>query len=548
MSDERITSLPVLSDLDGSEWLVVDDGSATYRTSSDTYARVVSTDTEVTVGTDGDYATVSEALEGISDRYPVHSTLGWTVTVRLLTGYVWAENVYIRALDLSWVDIVSDDATVTVDRSSLGSDPDGGHRTAFGGYEGAKLPKLGCKLDMDTSGTLSGTRLMGCRTGAWGMIDSTGGLSGGAERLWELAKDARGILAQGIIENGLGIGVRLSNGSNFYGANGTIKGCDDANFAMASGQAVLNDTDLQNAGSDAFRCTGNGDAQLIRANGSGAGRNAVRNLGVAHIDARGMIADDVAGDTFYQEGTGSIDAGKHGYPDTASLLRSGGHAVNAIGRGSVDVDSAALDNATNNAVNVSRGAVVNISRATGTDGKLSQVVNKATPDGLIFSESGPHPALPVVLPSPRGWTVNTGTPTHGLYTSPMSSARNRQAIMLPTDGNVHSVVAEVFVPDGTPSWALQAHWVNPTTNTGDVRILARVTDSPAVAQGDDFASEGSLSIILNETVTDPGQHIRQVVTGSAQTMTGIVPIELGSWTNSTLGADVALVFIEIVEA
>lgn len=39
MSDERITSLPVLSDLDGSEWLVADDGSTTYRTPSDIYRK-----------------------------------------------------------------------------------------------------------------------------------------------------------------------------------------------------------------------------------------------------------------------------------------------------------------------------------------------------------------------------------------------------------------------------------------------------------------------------------------------------------------------------
>lgn len=73
MSDERITSLPVLSDLDGSEWLAVDDGSTTYRLPSDTYQQRFVEDVAADHGADPSGA--SDDTQAFADAIATGRTL-----------------------------------------------------------------------------------------------------------------------------------------------------------------------------------------------------------------------------------------------------------------------------------------------------------------------------------------------------------------------------------------------------------------------------------------------------------------------------------------
>lgn len=74
---------------------------------------------EVTVGATGDFATLSEAIQSVSETYTPAANSG-QMSIRILTGTVLAEQVeFYNGSDLSWIRIISDDAIVPVNFASL---------------------------------------------------------------------------------------------------------------------------------------------------------------------------------------------------------------------------------------------------------------------------------------------------------------------------------------------------------------------------------------------------------------------------------------------
>jgi hypothetical protein len=111
----------------------------------------LSTDLTVTVGTGGDYGTINNALADLYEKYyPIYVTSGFTVEVRLLSGFVMAEQVLIENLDMGWMRIYGEDLEIPIIRSAL-TESFGGGYPAFGVVRGI-LPELRRKFIMDDSG------------------------------------------------------------------------------------------------------------------------------------------------------------------------------------------------------------------------------------------------------------------------------------------------------------------------------------------------------------------------------------------------------------
>lgn len=68
-----------------------------------------------TVGTGGDFPNLNAALEHLSLKWSAYNLNGYTVELRLLPGFIMEEQVIVRNLDLSWITITAEDATVTID-------------------------------------------------------------------------------------------------------------------------------------------------------------------------------------------------------------------------------------------------------------------------------------------------------------------------------------------------------------------------------------------------------------------------------------------------
>ena len=144
-------TIALIGDVTGSTTF---DGSAnaTITTSSGSSggdAGIVEADATYTIGSGGDYTTISAALVALSKNRP--KAPGYTATLNLLAGFILEENVSVSYMDLSWIKIIGADAKTMIDSSVSGA--------AFHAIN-ATLPRIEQTFEADTAGTPSyGVRL-----------------------------------------------------------------------------------------------------------------------------------------------------------------------------------------------------------------------------------------------------------------------------------------------------------------------------------------------------------------------------------------------------
>ena len=121
-----------------------------------------STNITVTVGSGGDYTTINSALEYLSGFYPLYKSNGVTATIQLLAGFVMAEQVLVKGLNLGWITITGVDAETNITHTALTTNftsTDYGFSSypAFGASRGGTLPRVGQLFNMNlgTGGTSS---------------------------------------------------------------------------------------------------------------------------------------------------------------------------------------------------------------------------------------------------------------------------------------------------------------------------------------------------------------------------------------------------------
>jgi hypothetical protein len=99
-----------------------------------------------TVGVGGDFPTINDALTFVSKTVPAYKKDGFIAEIRLLTGFVIQEQVIISDIDLSWVEITSEDSLNLVDKSYLTNSI----KSVFIVQRGAKSPKIKLGLDFQS--------------------------------------------------------------------------------------------------------------------------------------------------------------------------------------------------------------------------------------------------------------------------------------------------------------------------------------------------------------------------------------------------------------
>jgi hypothetical protein len=96
----------------------------------------------VYVGTGEKFTTINSALKYLSTKYPMYKSGGIIATIILRSGFIMKEQVIVNGVDLGWITIESEDATVTVDKTyittALFDIP-----PTFGAIQNATLPTIG---------------------------------------------------------------------------------------------------------------------------------------------------------------------------------------------------------------------------------------------------------------------------------------------------------------------------------------------------------------------------------------------------------------------
>lgn len=126
------------------------------------YIKSLADDEVVTVGENGNFRTINDALYYLAYKYPrfkdeSYPYLVSSAEILLLSGFIMEEQVLVERMNLGFITITSEDAEVPIKRSALiksqstSEYPD--EFSAFGANENAVLPVIGCLFNMDDSGT-----------------------------------------------------------------------------------------------------------------------------------------------------------------------------------------------------------------------------------------------------------------------------------------------------------------------------------------------------------------------------------------------------------
>ena len=126
-----------------SDWSVVQDARSS----------VVDEEIVVTVGSSGDFSTIESAVEHLSRLRIGFSQSANSVRIRMLSGFAMEEQLFLFGINLSWIVLEAEDATVPIVRSALTRETDLGESPAFYAESGAFLPVIGCQFEMESSGS-----------------------------------------------------------------------------------------------------------------------------------------------------------------------------------------------------------------------------------------------------------------------------------------------------------------------------------------------------------------------------------------------------------
>jgi len=290
----------------------------------------------VTVGTGGDYATINAALEYLSTLQPVYTSAGITATINLLSGFVMAEQVLVRGLDMGWVTITAADAETTITNTALTTDfttADYGFGSypAFGVSKGGVLPRIDQLFRFNVA---------------------------------EVGGNKHGIMAVGAGSSAdvlPGAGVKDAGTHGIYAFRGSTINAEGAATSGGGiyGILALRGSTINAEGADA----------------SGAGTYGIFALNGSTINAHGADASNAGANGIYATDGSTIHA------SLSDASGAGNYGIYAFGSSTINSNGADASGAGIYGIVVARGSNINADGATGT---LSQTANTVTGDGIIF--------------------------------------------------------------------------------------------------------------------------------------------------------------------
>jgi hypothetical protein len=227
----------------------------------------------VTIGPGGDYGTINLALADLSGRRPAYAPGGFTTTLRLLSGFVMAEQVLLSAVNLGWLTISSEDAEVFIDRAYLNTEFGSGY-PAFGASGGGVIPQIDAQFVMMATGPAEGRFGIHAFNGAGGRV-----ISGGVRNC-----GSHGIMLQTS-------GTLDANNSDFSNAGGC------GLYALGGTRASVQSAVLSGAGQDGIASSSAATVHATTADCSGAAGRGIFATRGGTVNARGALARIGAADS-----------------------------------------------------------------------------------------------------------------------------------------------------------------------------------------------------------------------------------------------------------
>ncbi|MFW6040165.1 MAG: right-handed parallel beta-helix repeat-containing protein [Gemmatimonadota bacterium] len=293
----------------------------------------------VTVGDSGHFSTINEAIKHLSRRRPAYKTGGWTATINLLSGFTMEEQVLVRAINLGWITITADDATVPITRSALTTSMAGSF-PAFGSWEDGVLPRIAALFDMDTSGSGTDRHGVYARQGGRAYIPDALGTAG--------------------VRNAGGVGVFAEYGGLIEMRGADFTGAGSHGMAARHSGVIQdrNGTDVSDAGGNGVLADWSGRVMCRGITADNAATHGIEAVNAGLVVARAASVGDAGEHGFFARYGGRIMA-RRSSTTQASAKRAGTNAVRVESGGQVELTGGGiLSDATSDAVYCTDGGSV----------------------------------------------------------------------------------------------------------------------------------------------------------------------------------------------
>lgn len=341
----------------------------------------------VTVGSSGDFLSINSALEAVSRRYSGYVENGFSVEIKLLSGFIMQEQISVKnGLNLSWITITSEDAEVVIERSSLttstytvnqaqGQDSPRAVYPVFTAVNGSSLPKINVLFSMDASGDATQRIGIFLAENSFGHVGEGCGIKNTGGNGIELVSSS--IYAKGCNFSGAGTaGIYASTRSEAEVSFGNFDNVGGIGiYCHRSSRVECRAVSAQYAGDCGLKVHHGGYAGALYANFSYAqGDAGVYARHAAVIDADTLTVNgctnlgvyslfgsviDVSASTITGNGNGILaEAGGHIAAGNAIITDNIGHNVWATNGGSVACPGADLRRAGSNGIQASSGSII----------------------------------------------------------------------------------------------------------------------------------------------------------------------------------------------
>lgn len=214
---------------------------------------LITEDTVVTVGASGDYPTITAALEYLSQFSPVFKAAGLNAEVRLLAGFVMAEQVVVKGLDLGWVTIIGDDAETLIDISGFVA-IENNLRPAFFGLNNGVLPCIAQLFDMQQTGETAGLDGISLSHGSFVKVMSDCGVKNAGYCGLRVDQCSSASAELAVFSGSKAYGILSDNGSVVHADRAICENCRYGGFYADSGSRIIASYgSAKNGGSYGFR-------------------------------------------------------------------------------------------------------------------------------------------------------------------------------------------------------------------------------------------------------------------------------------------------------
>lgn len=233
---------------------------------------------KVTVGTQGDFNSLNQALEFVSKKDSVYKSAGLRVEIELQAGFVLDEQIIVDGQDLGWIVITSVDPVVMIDGAGITEVVIESRRPAFLGIHNAVLPVIGVQFDYGTGPKGDGITVA---FGSKVLLLAGSGVDNAIRGLGAYYGSEASCYMQGLTEGGAGKGAGDQRGVSF-------KNCTNRAF-MATYSSSINcaRSILTNCSGDiAVYVIWNSNADIYQSDISGASGTAVNARDASRVNAR----------------------------------------------------------------------------------------------------------------------------------------------------------------------------------------------------------------------------------------------------------------------